>query len=239
MSLDVAFLVALLQIIGLDLVLAGDNAVVIALAARNLPTHLQRRAVVFGALAAIALRAALTAGVWTLLAIPFLKLAGGIVLMRIAWKLALDGDRGHGNVAPAGDLRTAISTILMADVVMSLDNVLAVAAAAEGHERGYVLIILGLLISIPIVMGGATILLGVVRRFPGFVWVGAGLIAYTAVELVLSDPLVHTRIVTEPAWLLRGVSVLVTVTFLAGALYRKRANKRKYALMVESNSTDE
>lgn len=184
---DPTFLAALLAIIGINLVLAGDNAIVIALAANGLPKDLQRKAIIWGTVLAVALRIVLTAAVVVLLQVPFLKLVGGLLLLWIAYKLATEEDAEH-DFNPADTLRSAIITILMADLVMSLDNVLAVAARANGD---YLLIVLGLLISIPIVMGGATLLLRLIQRFPVVVWIGAWLIAYTGIELIVSEPVIH------------------------------------------------
>lgn len=183
MDLQSDFLIGLISVIGVNLALAGDNAIVIALAARTLPIHLQRRAVVYGVLGAIVLRVVLTAGVVALLTVPYLKLVGGLMLLAIAVRMADEDDPEH-DVNPTDNLRTAITTIIVADLVMSIDNVLAVAAAARGS---YLLIALGLAISIPIVMGGATILLRLMRRFPIIVWLGAWLIAYTGAELIFAD----------------------------------------------------
>lgn len=191
-TLDAEFFARLGVIILADLVLAGDNAVVIALAARNLPKELQRRAVFFGAMAAIALRAGLTVFATQLLEIPLLKAIGGLFLLRIGWKLARDDGDGEEVVDSATNIRGAIKTILIADVVMSLDNVIAVAGTAQGAEHGgYALIIIGLLVSIPIVMGGASVLLRLVERYPIIVWIGAFLVAYVGFELILTDPIIH------------------------------------------------
>lgn len=187
------FLSSLLAIIGIDLVLAGDNAVVIALAARTLAPDQQRRAIIWGTLLAVGLRITLTAAVVVLLGIPYLTLVGGLLLLWIAWSLATQ-EEAEPDVSPADSMRQAIKTILVADFVMSLDNVLAVAAQAKsggGEEHQFILIVIGLVISIPIVMGGATILLRLVKRFPVIVWIGALLIAYTGVELIAQEKLIH------------------------------------------------
>lgn len=239
MHLDSTFLIGLLGVIGVNLVLAGDNAIVIALAARTLPVHLQRRAIVFGALGAVVLRIALTAGVVALLQIPYLKLVGGLLLLVIAFRLAVEEDAEH-DVNPADNLRAAIVTIIGADLVMSIDNVLAVAAAARGS---FLLIIIGLAISIPIVMGGATILLRLMRRFPAIVWIGAWLIAYSGIELMITD-----HAVVESGWLealpggegmLRIGAMLVGVALLGVAYARKTAvaSRMKAKLTSQPNST--
>lgn len=236
--MDAEFLVALGQIIVINLVLAGDNAVVIALAARNLPDALQRRAIVLGTVAAIVMRVVLTAGVVTLLEIPYLKLVGGLLLLVIAYRLAVDDNESHGSIDAAEDLRNAVLTILMADLVMSLDNVLAVAAAANGD---YLLITLGLLISIPIVMGGAALILAVIKRFPVIVWIGAALVAYTGLELMLDEAVVSGYQQWEA---LGGVvhrltALAITLLVLAVAFFRKNSTKRNSLLRVEGSVADE
>ena len=182
------FLSALLAIIVIDLVLAGDNAIVIALAARNVPKHLQKQAILWGAAGAIVMRTSMTLIVVSLLKIPGLLFAGGALLVWIAYKLLLpEEENGNGaGTRAASTFWGAIKTIVVADMVMGLDNVLAVAGAAHGS---YLLVALGLLISIPIVIWGSTLLLRFVERYPGFVYLGAGVLAWTAVKMVTSEPL--------------------------------------------------
>lgn len=213
------FFVALSGIVLADLVLAGDNAVVIALAARNLPPELRRRAVFWGATAAITLRAVLTIGTVFLLGqeLPYVMLVGGIALLWIGWRLAVEEEGDHEGLDGATTLRGAIKTILVADVVMSIDNVLAVAAFAKDDAW---LVVFGLLISIPIVMGGATILLRLIDRFPIIVWLGAALIVYVGVELILTDPVVHERLPEDLAkWLERAFAVGAALIITSVAWY--------------------
>jgi YjbE family integral membrane protein len=182
------FLSALAAIIVIDLVLAGDNAIVIALAARNLPAHLQKRAIVWGTAGAIVVRSAMTMVVVWLLKIPGLMLVGGALLVWIAYRLLAPpegGDEEHGPAATT--FWGAMKTIVIADAVMGLDNVLAVAGAAHGS---YLLVVLGLLISIPIVIWGSTLILKWVERFPVIVYVGAGVLAWTAAKMMIGEPLV-------------------------------------------------
>lgn len=182
------FLAALAAIILIDLVLAGDNAIVIALAARNLPPHLRRRAVLWGTAGAIAVRGLLTAVVVALLKIPGLLLAGGLLLLWIAYRLLVPEEKPDGaHAASATTFWGAMRTIVIADAVMGLDNVLAVAGAAHGS---YLLVVLGLLISIPIVVWGSTLILKWVDRFPVIVYVGAGVLAATAAKMVSGEPLI-------------------------------------------------
>jgi len=182
------FLSALMAIVIIDLVLAGDNAIVIALAARNVPKHLQKRAILWGTAGAIVVRTAMTLVVVWLLNIPGLLFVGGAMLVWIAYHLLLPEDEnGDGTgIQAAGTFWGALKTIVVADMVMGLDNVLAVAGAAHGS---FLLVGLGLLISIPIVIGGSSLLLRFVERYPGFVYLGAGVLAFTAVRMITSEPL--------------------------------------------------
>jgi len=186
--LSMQFLSALLAIVVIDLVLAGDNAIVIALAARNVPKHLQRKAILWGTAGAIVLRTAMTLVVVWLLKVPGLMLAGGVMLVWIAYHLLLpEEESGEGaRVQSAATFWGALKTIVVADMVMGLDNVLALAGAAHGS---FLLVGLGLLISIPIVVGGSSLLLRFVERYPGIVYIGAGVLAWTAVKMVTGEPL--------------------------------------------------
>lgn len=181
------FFSALFAIIVIDLVLAGDNAIVIALAARNLPKHLQKRAIVWGAVGAIMVRILATVVVVWLLRIPGLLFVGGALLIWIAYKLLLpeEAGNGEGKITAAAGFWGAIQTIVVADMVMGLDNVLAVAGAAHGS---YLLVVLGLLISVPIVVWGSSLLLGFVERFPAIVYLGAGVLAWTAAKMITAEP---------------------------------------------------
>ena len=187
--LSTEFLTALLAIIVIDLVLAGDNAIVIALAARNVPKRLQKQAILWGTVGAIVVRTAMTLVVVWLLNIPGLLFAGGAMLVWIAYKLLLpeegEGEVGEGHIA-ATSFWGALKTIVVADMVMGLDNVLAVAGAAHGS---FLLVVLGLLISIPIVVWGSTVLLKYVERYPAIVYIGSGVLAWTAVKMITSEPL--------------------------------------------------
>src|SRR5512137_534641 len=182
------FWVALLEIIGVNIVLSGDNAVVIALAARGLPATQQKQAIAWGSGAAVALRIALTIVAVELLRLPYLKLVGAALLLWIAVKLLVPGDESEGHGRASTTLKAAIGTILIAALAMSLDNVIAVAAAAKGNT---VLLILGLAISIPLVIFGSTLLLKVMERFPIIVWLGGGLLGFIAGEIVVDDPALH------------------------------------------------
>jgi YjbE family integral membrane protein len=177
---------ALLAIILIDLVLAGDNAIVIALASRNLPPHLQKKAIAWGTVGAIAVRSVMTVGVVWLLKIPGLMLVGGLGLLWIAYKLLADqNDKSHdGPVATT--FWGAMKTIVVADALMGIDNVLGVAGAAHGS---FDLVIIGLLVSVPIVVFGSTVVLKLVERFPVIIKIGAAVLAFTAAKMIVSEPL--------------------------------------------------
>jgi YjbE family integral membrane protein len=178
------FWVGLLEIIGVNILLSGDNAVVIALAARSLPARQRSRAVLLGSIAAIAMRVVLTLAAAEVLDLPYLKVLGAVALLWIGIRLLLPG---HGNTSEAPSNRTlfaAIRTILVADVVMSLDNVIAVAAAAEGDLT---LLVLGLLISVPLIAFGSTLVLKLMDRFPILIAAGGALLGYVAGEMVMRE----------------------------------------------------
>jgi YjbE family integral membrane protein len=186
--LSAAWWSALAAIVLIDLVLAGDNAILIALAAHRLPAHLQRRAIVWGTVGAIVVRSLMTlAAVW-LLRIPGLTLVGGIALLWIAWRLAMqseaDDEAGH---ATATSFWGAMKTIVVADALMGIDNVLGVAGAAHG---AFDLVVIGLLVSVPIVVSGSGLVLRLMQRLPWIVHVGAAVLAVTALQMIAGDPLV-------------------------------------------------
>jgi YjbE family integral membrane protein len=176
----------LLSIVLIDLVLAGDNAIVIALAARNLPTHLKTKAILWGTLGAIAVRSLMTLGVVWLLQIPGLMAVGGLCLLWIAYQLLADGGGGEHDGPSASTFAGAMKTIIVADALMGVDNVLGVAGAAHG---AFDLVVIGLLISVPIVVYGSTVVLRLVERFPVIIRLGAAVLAFTAAKMVVSEPL--------------------------------------------------
>jgi YjbE family integral membrane protein len=180
---DPEFWTALLKIIGVNIVLSGDNAVVIALAARSLQGKQQKQAIFWGSGAAIVMRIVLTLFAVALLALPWLKLIGSVLLLWIGVKLLVPEDE-DADIEASDNLWTAIRTILIADLVMSLDNVIAVAAAAGGH---WGLLIIGLAISIPLVIFGATLLLKLMERWPIIITIGAALIGFVAGEMAWED----------------------------------------------------
>jgi YjbE family integral membrane protein len=191
-----AFLTGFFAIIGIDVILSGDNAVVIALAARSLPEPQRKRAVFWGAGAAVGLRVLLAAVAVQLLRFPYLKLAGGALLLWIAVKLLLP-ESEEADVAPADHLWAAVKTIVVADFVMSLDNVMAVAAAAKGSV---LLLALGLVISIPLVVFGASMLMKLMDRWPSIITFGAALLGWVSLEMAISDPVAAPLLNELPAY---------------------------------------
>jgi YjbE family integral membrane protein len=181
--IDPVFLTALLKIIGVNVILSGDNAVVIALAARSLKPRQQKQAIFYGSGAAIVLRILLTLFAVALLTLPYLKLVGSVLLLWIGVKLLAPEDGGD-DIEASDNMLTAVKTILIADLVMSLDNVIAVAAAAGDDWR---LLIIGLGISIPLVIFGATLLLKLMERWPVIITIGAGLLGFVAGEMAWED----------------------------------------------------
>jgi YjbE family integral membrane protein len=193
------FWTGLLSIIWVNIILSGDNAVVIALAARSLPQRQQKQAVFWGAGAAVALRIVLTIVAVEMLKLSYLKLVGGVLLFWIAIKLLVPEDSDGDDVHASDNLWVAIKTILIADLVMSLDNVIAVAAVAKDS---FLLLVLGLLISIPLVIFGATILMKLMGRYPVIITVGAALIGYVAGEMLVTDPVDVKWFETNAHWMI-------------------------------------
>ena len=181
------FVGSVLGIILIDLVLSGDNAVVIGMAARGLPPHQRRRAIVYGGGAAVVLRILFTAIAALLLQIPLLHFVGGLLLVYIAFKL-LRSETGEEGVREGRHLPDAIRVIVLADAVMSLDNMLAVGAQAHGDLR---LLLFGLALSIPLLLVGSSVVATLMERFPWLVWGGAGILAWTAGQMMVEDQLVH------------------------------------------------
>ncbi len=214
------FFSALLAIIVIDLVLAGDNAIVIAMAAKNLPAELQKKAIIWGAVGAIAVRSAMTLVVVYLLNIPGLMLVGGLLLVWIAYKLLVPANDGEdGNDHASTSFWGAMKTIVIADAVMGLDNVLAVAGASHGS---YLLVVLGLLISIPVVIWGSTQILKLVERYPSITYLGAGVLAWTAAKMMISEPFVRDLQVFQNPVFDYAIQLLVIVGVLFGGFIRSK-----------------
>ena len=176
--------IQVLKIIWINILLSGDNAVVIALACRSLPPNQRKWGIILGAGAAVLLRIIFTVGTQYVLAIPYLKLVGSVLLLWIAIKLVLGEEADESSVKESDTLWAAVRTVAIADVVMSLDNVLAIAAAARGDTG---LIIFGLVVSIPLIVAGATLILGLLTRYPILVWAGAALLGWVAGELLVEE----------------------------------------------------
>ena len=228
--LSTEWLSALLAIILIDIVLAGDNAIVIALAARNLPAHLQRKAIIWGTVGAIAVRAAMTLVVVWLLKIPGLMLVGGIGLIWIAYRLIAPAGSDEHQGPSATTFVGAMKTIVIADALMGVDNVLGVAGAAHGS---FDLVVIGLLISVPIVVAGSALVLKLVERFPIIIQVGAAVLAFTAAKMIVSEPLLDP--VFDPHVLARGA---LYATLIAGVLAAGWfASRRRGEPQLESSAT--
>jgi YjbE family integral membrane protein len=222
--LSTQFLISLLQIIWIDLLLSGDNAVVIALACRNLPEEQRKLGIWLGAGAAIGLRILFALVITYLLAIPFLKIGGGLLLFWIAIKL-IHGEEDHGDVQAGSTLWDAVKTIAIADAVMSLDNVLAVAAAAHGNVW---LFVFGLVLSIPLIIYGSTMILGLLTRFPILIWLGAALLGWIAGDMIANDPWVVSRY-GAPSGILEYLSDTVGALFVLAAGFFFKWRKERAA----------
>ncbi|HZY15796.1 MAG TPA: TerC family protein [Ramlibacter sp.] len=213
---------ALLAIILIDLVLAGDNAIVIALAARSLPQHLQRKAIVWGTVGAIVVRSVMTIGVVWLLQIPGLMLVGGLGLLWIAYRLLAADSGGDEHGPGANTFWGAMKTIVIADALMGVDNVLGVAGAAHGS---FDLVVIGLLISVPIVVFGSTMVLKLVERFPLIIQLGAGVLALTAAKMIVGEPILDP--VFDPHALARWSTYALCIAGVLGAGWlASRASRR-------------
>ncbi|MGF6857669.1 YjbE family integral membrane protein [Paraburkholderia sp. CI3] len=217
------------QIIVIDLLLGGDNAVVIALACRNLPQSQRMRGIVWGTAGAIALRVVLIAFAVVLLDVPFLKFAGGLLLLWIGVRLLAPAHDAHDNVKPADKLISAVKTIIIADAVMSVDNVIAIAGAAEAaeHEHQLALVIFGLVVSIPLIVWGSQLILKLLDRFPGIVLFGAGLLGWIAGGLMVNDPAGDRWPILDTPVAEYGMSIAGALfVVIVGYLLKRRNAKR-------------
>jgi len=206
---SVEFFLMVGSVILIDVILGGDNAVVIALASRNLSAKQQKQAVLWGTLGAISIRVGLTVVAVSLLKIPLLKLVGGLLLIWIAIKLLTDEEKdSHCKVSDANSLITAVKTIIFADLVMSLDNVLALAAVTKGN---IVLLLFGLGLSIPLIMWGSKLILLLMERYPVIITIGAALLGYTAGEMIVADAHIASLLQGQWAFLHKGIPVITTV----------------------------
>jgi YjbE family integral membrane protein len=207
----VEMLTALFSIIMIDLVLAGDNAIVIGLAARNLPKQLQKKAIIWGTVGAIAIRAAATLVVVWLLKLPALLLVGGELLIWIAYNQLVD-KKDHA-IEAKPNLGSAIWTIIVADTVMGFDNVMAVAGAAHGD---FLLVIIGLLISVPIMVWGSTLFIRWIEKYPWIIYVGSGVLAFTAGKMITGDLLTESYFAANPVLKWAVIAVVTAGVLMAG-----------------------
>ena len=220
--LSTTFLMALLTIIIIDLVLAGDNALVIGLAARNVPAHLQKRVILWGTAGAITIRIVFTLGIVWLLKIPGLMIAGGLLLLPVAYKLmnpSSDHGDAHGNAK--NSFWGAIKTIIVADALMGVDNVLGVAGAAQGS---FLLVVLGLLISVPIMVWGSTLVLKWVDRFPQIITIGSGVLIWTATQMILDEKLLASYLPAH-TWFDELSGAILTFAILGAFMWRQRQKR--------------
>ncbi|NDE45217.1 MAG: TerC family protein [Betaproteobacteria bacterium] len=228
-----AFWVALAQIMVVNIMLSGDNAVVIALASRSLPPKQQKMAILFGSGAAILLRIVLTFFAVMLMELPYLKLVGGLALLWIAASM-LNADQGEGEFESHASLWAAVRTILVADFIMSLDNVIGVAAAAKGN---YVLLIIGLALSIPLIIYGSQIILKLMERFPMIILGGAALLGWVAGDMIIADRVLEPYIASHSTlahWLAPALCAVAVV--VVGKWLDKRALEARRAAQEEAAS---
>jgi YjbE family integral membrane protein len=221
-----AFWAALGSIVLANIILSGDNAVVIALAARALPPHQQKKAIFWGSAAAIVMRIALTLIAAEMLQWPYLKIIGALLLLYIGISLLSEEDDDGGGEKEIGGMMAAIRTILVADLVMSLDNVLAVAAAAKGNTP---LLVIGLAISIPLIIFGSTLLLKVMERFPIIITLGAALLGFLAGEMLLTDPAVVARFPGLSHDVVNAAGAVGAVIVVATGMWLQRRGRSKDA----------
>ncbi len=241
MMLASSFWISVLQIIAIDILLGGDNAIVIALACRRLPAEQRGKGIFWGVVGAIALRIILIFFALQLLTIPFLKVAGGALLVWIGIKLLQpeDGDK-HASVEGSAHLLGAIRTIIVADAVMSLDNVIAVAAAAKGD---LLLVIFGILVSIPIVVWGSKFVLKLMDRLPIVITLGGGLLGWIAGDMFLGDAWVKPYLENQPSWLNYAASVAGALLVIGVGTWLARSKPRLQVAVIasgkEGRQTDE
>ncbi|MBO0999806.1 TerC family protein [Bacillus sp. SD075] len=226
------FISGLLAIIMIDLVLAGDNAILIGLAARKLPKDQQKKVIIWGAVGAIVIRIIATLLVVVLLEVPGLHLIGGLLLVWIAYKLLIEEE--EHDLKPADSMWAAIKTIIIADALMGLDNVLAVAGASHGN---FTLVVIGLLVSIPVVMYGSTLILKLIERFPSIIIIGAGILGWTAAKMIVAEPFMHDYFANP--FIKYGFEAVVVIGILVAGTSRQKSIEKEKAnrekLQIERN----
>ena len=222
--LSVEFLVALLSIVMIDLVLAGDNAIVIGMSAKNLPEHHRKKAIIWGTVGAVVVRVLATLAIVWLLKIPGLQLVGGIILIGIAYKLLINESDVEGHKAST-NLWGAIGTIIVADTIMGLDNVLAVAGAAHGS---FLLVVIGLIISVPIMVWGSTMFIKLIDKFPIIIYIGSAVLAFTAAKMITHEKFLKGFFDDNPI-IAYGMMILVVI----GVVMAGRYKNNKLAVMAD------
>lgn len=217
-------MIALLTIIAIDIVLSGDNAIVIAMATRKLPKKQQNKAILFGTAGAVFLRILFAAIIVYLLKLPYVHLIGGLLLLWIAYQLLVEQEDTSPTttIQASNSLFRAFTTIIMADVVMSLDNVVAVAGAAKGHVG---LIVIGVMISIPIMIFGSKLIVRVMDKYPWISYVGAGILAWTAGEMITQDSLIINLFSLDRTLEIYGVIVFITIAVLGLGYVKNRKSE--------------
>ncbi len=213
------FVTGLLMIVLIDLVLAGDNAVVIGMAARNVPAESQKKVIVLGTVGAIVIRVLATLVVVWLLKIPGLHLAGGLLLIWIAYKLLISDDDHGGSIKAENSVWKAVGTIVVADMAMGIDNVIAIAGASGGN---FVLVVVGLLISVPVMVFGSTLVMKLMDRYPIVIYIGAGILAWTAGKMVIGEGFMSPIIEPLSYGKYVIVAIIVAVVLLAGKLSKDK-----------------
>lgn len=219
--LSLQFLWALLAIILIDVVLGGENALVIAMAAKKLPEDLRKKAMVWGTFGAVAVRFICVAALTYLLMIPGLRLVGGLMLIYIAWKLT-SNNKDHSDVKAASTFWGAMGTIIMADAVMGLDNALAIAGAANGN---WILIIIGLLVSVPIILFGSTIVANILDKYPKTIYIGAFVLYFVAIKMVVHEPFIDNHLDPLHDFIENVLPLLGSIILTAKQYYRTEIRK--------------
>ncbi|WP_395059320.1 TerC family protein [Polaromonas sp.] len=219
-----SFWLAVGQIIMIDILLGGDNAVVIALACRNLPPKQRTQGIIYGTMGAIVLRVILIAFALALLAVPYLKIVGAILLLWIGVKLLQPEDEDAHNISSSDKLWGAVKTVIIADLVMSVDNVLAIAGAAQGaaQQHQLPLVIFGLLVSIPIIVWGSQIVLKLMGRFPIIITLGAMLLGWIAGQMAYTDPAIKDYLPASAVWSYAAAAVGALFVLAAGKIVQAR-----------------
>jgi len=212
------FFTALFSIIVIDLVLAGDNAIVIGLAARNVPKDLQKRVIIWGTVGAIGIRIVATIAVTFLLKIPGLLLIGGLMLIWISYKILVN-KKDH-EIAAKNTALAAVGTIILADAAMGIDNVIAVAGAAQSHIG---LVIIGLLVTVPIIVWGSTLFIRIVERFPIIVYFGSAVLAYTASKMIISEPFILKYFEGNPILKYSVIVIIIAAVLVLGRINAPKA----------------